>query len=113
MTNYEVGDTVNHKNRPDYTYEFLGVGYVDDRHYFRRTDDSLIVETAMPHTFEKHVPMPKPGEEWALSKDVTIHRHVLVVTEDYVIYNSVNVGSGGPSYLHVALLSDFRRGLKL
>lgn len=111
---YEVGDTVVRKaaGTPRMPIEFLGVGYSDDTHYYRR-DDGLIFGTFYPAEFEKYVPRPEKGERWkVIGMSPMVTRVVLDVSDEYVIYNARHDQSGN-SYLHVKTLEEFMQGVRV
>lgn len=84
MTDYAVGDTVY--SRDGGAYEFLGVGFVDDTHYYRRKLDGYVFKsTAFPLGSEyTATPVPAKGQIW--HKEGRTTRHVLAVVDDYVVF---------------------------
>lgn len=114
MTEYEIGDTVYSKT--GMAHEFLGVGYVDDTHYYRRKRDNFIAASGHPDDFSKTITVLK-GQYWnysyAPNLPNSIKRHVLAVSDGYVVYEWYENDDVGVTELSAKTVDDFLKGSTL
>lgn len=109
---YKVGDRVY--SYTGQAYEFLGVGYTDDTHYYRRDSDGLIASSEFARDFSKMV-RPLKGQLWTYRHPggVKVFREILAVAEGYVVYNwRAEDMESDSAQLKVLTVEEFAKGAK-